>query len=81
MMLDMSVPCRWKLLAYLIGAGVTGVLELLEIPLTLFVVMMPGGVVFDALIDGGEALVVPIWIACLLLPRIYKTRSRYPDRE
>jgi len=71
MMLDLSVPLRWKVLAYAIGVVVTMVLEYLEIPLTLAAVLLPGGVVLDALIDGGEALVFPIWIACALLPRLY----------
>ena len=76
MMFDMEIPARWKILSYLIGFAITAVLEIFEAPLNLVVLVLPGGAFLDLMVDGAEALVLPIWIACIVLPMLHKREVR-----
>ena len=74
---DQRVPIRAKLIALGAGAAIIAVIELLQIPFeTIVAALMPFvGIPGDLTLDGAEALIGPILIACLLLPRPHARRS------
>jgi hypothetical protein len=69
---DQRVPMRAKLIALGAGAAFITVLELLQIPFeTIVAALLPFvGVPGDLALDGAEAVIGPILVACLLLPRL-----------
>jgi hypothetical protein len=69
---DQRVPIRAKLIALGAGAAVITVIELLQIPFeTIIAALLPFvGVPGDLALDGAEAVIGPILVACLLLPRL-----------
>jgi hypothetical protein len=73
-----EVPVGSKLLALVLGVGITGLLLAFEAPLELILgVFVPLlGVAADTVVDGLEVVVLPLVFACLLLPRIMTKRSR-----
>ena len=72
---DQRVPIRAKLIALGAGAAVIAVIELLQIPFeTIVAALLPFvGVPGDLALDGAEAVIGSILIACLLLPRLTPT--------
>jgi hypothetical protein len=72
---DQRVSVRAKLIALGAGAAVITVLELLQIPFeTMVAALLPFvGVPGDLALDGAEAVIGPILVACLLLPRLTST--------
>jgi hypothetical protein len=72
LMRDGRIPLRSKLLAVLIGLAVTGLVEILELPVegVLSALLPILGIAGDAVIDGAELLAGPILLAHLLLPFI-----------
>lgn len=69
---DRRVSWKTKLLALLIGAGIIGLLVLLELPVETIVggMLLALGIAIDALVDGLEFLTGPILFAILLLPHL-----------
>jgi hypothetical protein len=69
---DRRVPIRAKLIALGAGAAVVTIIELLQIPFeTIVAALLPFvGVPGDLALDGAEAVIGPILVACLLLPRL-----------
>ena len=69
---DQRVPIRAKLIALGVGAAVITVMELVQIPFeSIVAALLPfGGGPADLALDGAEAVVGPILVACLLLPRL-----------
>ncbi len=59
------------------GAAVITVLELLQIPFeTMAAALLPFvGVPGDLALDGAEAVIGPILVACLLLPRLTQSST------
>jgi len=70
LMRDRRVPLRSKLLAVLLGLGITGVVEFLEIPVesVLAMVLPVLGAMGDFMIDGAELIAGPLLLAHALLP-------------
>jgi hypothetical protein len=70
LMRDGRIPLRSKALAVLLGLGITGVVEFLEIPLEgILSILLPIlGAVGDVVIDGAELLAGPLLLAAALLP-------------
>lgn len=69
---DRSVPVSSKVLALGIGIACTVLLIAVEAPIEFLVgLLLPFvGVAADMLIDGVEFFVLPLLIACIVLPRI-----------
>ena len=69
---DRRVPIRAKLIALGVGAAVTGVVELFQLPVEgLAAVFLPFiGAAGDLTLDGAEAVIGPDLIASVLLPHI-----------
>ncbi|HLK59849.1 MAG TPA: hypothetical protein VKU00_25025 [Chthonomonadaceae bacterium] len=69
---DRRVSWKTKLLALLLGAGILGLLVLLELPVeTIIAGLLPAlGVMMDVTIDGLEFVAGPILFAVLLLPHL-----------
>lgn len=78
---DRNVPASYKLLALTIGIAVTALLMALEAPLELILgLFIPFlGLTSDLFIDGIEVLVVPLIIACLVLPRLAVRKPVYAN--
>ena len=70
LMRDRRVPLHKKALAILIAIALTGLLEILELPVEGLLAMLLSivGVVGDVVIDGIEAIAGPLMISALLLP-------------
>jgi hypothetical protein len=70
LMRDRRVPLRSKLLAALMGLGITGIVEFLELPIEgLLSVLLPVlGAAGDVVVDGVEIVAGPLLLANLLLP-------------
>jgi hypothetical protein len=70
LMRDGRVPLRFKLIAFLLGLGITGVVEFLELPVEGVISMLLPilGVAGDVVIDGAEIIAGPLLLANLLLP-------------
>jgi hypothetical protein len=70
LMRDRRVPLRNKLIALLLGLGITSIVEFLEIPVeSILAVVLPvlGGA-GDFILDGAELVVGPLLLANALLP-------------
>jgi hypothetical protein len=69
---DRRVPLRTKLFALLIGYAITGVVEVLEIPVEgVLAALAPIlGLAGDVVTDGAEAIIGPVVIGAALLPRL-----------
>jgi hypothetical protein len=69
---DRRVSLRAKLIALGIGAALTGVMELLQLPLEgVAAVFLPFiGAAGDLVLDGAEAVIGPVLIASVLLPHL-----------
>jgi hypothetical protein len=69
---DRRVSIRAKLIALGIGAAVTGVIELLQLPLEgVLAAFLPFiGAAGDLALDGAEAVIGPVLIASALLPHL-----------
>ena len=66
---DRRVPLYSKVAAFVIGITVLAILGLLEFPVEEIIAFIPFlGILGDVAIDGVEAVVVPILLACLLMP-------------
>lgn len=67
-----------KLIALAIGVAVCGVMLYFEAPLEAVVaVLMPGvGGIIDLAIDGAEVVMLPMLVACAILPLIARNRNR-----
>ena len=72
LLLDSSIPFRFKIIAYVIGLVVFGVLSLVELPVeaALAFCLPLIGVVGDVAIEGSEFIAVPLIVAALVLPFI-----------
>ena len=70
LMRDRRVPLRSKLIAVLLGLGITGIVEFLELPVEgLLSVMLPIlGAAGDFVLDGAEMIAGPLLLANALLP-------------
>lgn len=70
LMRDRRVPLRHKLLAVLLGLGITGIVEFLEVPIeSVFAMLVPVlGALGDFVIDGAEVVAGPLLLATMLLP-------------
>lgn len=66
------VSWKTKLLALLMGAGVIGLLVLLELPVeTIVAGFLPVlGVIADGIVDGLEFITGPVMLAVLLMPHL-----------
>jgi hypothetical protein len=69
---DRRVRLRHKALAIFLGLLITGIVEILEIPIegVLSMLLPILGVFGDAVIDGAEIVAGPILLAALLLPSL-----------
>jgi len=69
---DRRVPVRFKIAAFAIGFAGLGLLGLVEFPVEeILAVVLPFlGIVGDLALDGVEAFLVPILLACLTLPHL-----------
>jgi hypothetical protein len=70
LMRDRRIPMRSKLVALLLGLGITGLVEFFELPVEgILSALMPIlGVLGDVVVDGAELVAGPIVIAGVLLP-------------
>jgi len=70
LMRDHRIPLRSKAMAVLLGLGITGLVEVLEIPVEgILSILMPIlGAAGDVVIDGAELVAGPLILASLLLP-------------
>lgn len=70
LMRDRRVPLRSKLVAFLIGLAITGMVEFLELPVEgILSMLLPVlGAAGDIVIDGAETIAGPLILANLLLP-------------
>jgi hypothetical protein len=69
---DRRVPIKSKLIALGIGAATVAGIELLQLPAeSIMAALLPFvGVAGDLAVDGAEAVIGPIVIATLVLPKI-----------
>ena len=69
---DRRVPLRCKVGAFVIGIAVLGILLSFEFPVEEILAMVIPflGMVGDVGLDGVEAIIVPIGVACLLMPYV-----------
>jgi hypothetical protein len=67
---DRRVSIRSKLLALAGGVALTGMVELLQLPLeSVFAFLLPlAGAATDIVIDGAELVVLPVLVATVLMP-------------
>jgi hypothetical protein len=67
---DARVPLLTKLFVLGLGAAVTGLIEVLELPIeSVLAALLPMiGVTGDLVVDGAEAIIGPMVVACVLLP-------------
>jgi hypothetical protein len=72
LMRDGRVPMRSKLAAIVLGLGITGLVEVMELPVeaVLSVLLPILGAVGDVAIDGAEMVAGPLLLGSLLLPYI-----------
>src|SRR5437660_4275830 len=72
LLLDRRVPLTAKAVAAAIGIAVVALLEFLELPIEeLIAVALPiVGIFGDVAFAGMEAILGPLFIACLLLPHL-----------
>ena len=72
LMRDSRVPLRSKFIAALLGLAITGIVEVLEIPVEgVLAALLPFlGAAGDMALDGAELLAGPLLLANLLLPFI-----------
>ena len=70
LMRDGRVPLRSKFFALLLGLAITGIVELMEIPVEgIIAALVPLlGFAGDFVIDGAEAIAGPLLLANALLP-------------
>jgi hypothetical protein len=70
LMRDGRVPLRSKAIALLLGLGITGLVEFMEIPVEgVLAALVPFlGIAGDFVIDGAEAIAGPLLLANALLP-------------
>jgi hypothetical protein len=70
LMRDRRVPLRSKLAALLLGIGITGLVEFLELPVEgILSLLLPIlGAAGDIVVDGAEMIAGPLLLASLLLP-------------
>ncbi|HLK15787.1 MAG TPA: hypothetical protein VKT78_13370 [Fimbriimonadaceae bacterium] len=75
-----GVPTGKKVLAVLVGLGVTGALVACEIPLEgVLGLLAPGvGFVADVAIDGAEVFILPVLIATALMPYMARVPVNQP---
>jgi hypothetical protein len=92
LMRDHRIPLRAKVMAVLLGLGITGLVEVLEIPVEgLLSVLLPIlGAAGDVVVDGAELIAGPLLLAALLLPflaprevveRIRSERATSPGKK
>ena len=69
---DRRVSLRPKFMALGAGLIVLGVIEVLQIPLeSVLAFVLPGvGAASDVVVDGAEAVIVPVLVATLLMPML-----------
>jgi hypothetical protein len=69
---DRRVSVRSKTIALGVGLAVTGLIELLQLPFeSVFALLAPlVGAAGDIVIDGAEAVVIPVLVATLLMPHL-----------
>jgi hypothetical protein len=67
---DRRVSVRSKIIALTLGLAVTGLIELLQLPFeSVFALLLPvAGAAGDIVIDGAEAVIVPVLVATVLMP-------------
>jgi hypothetical protein len=67
---DRRVSLRPKFVALGAGLAVLAVVELLQVPLeSVLAFVLPGvGAAGDVVVDGAEAVIVPVLVATLLMP-------------
>jgi hypothetical protein len=72
LLLDRRVSIRTKLIALGLGAVVIGAIELIQLPVEgVIAALLPFiGATGDFALDGAEAVIGPVLIAALLLPRL-----------
>jgi hypothetical protein len=70
LMRDRRIPLRSKLVSILLGLAITGLVELLELPVEgILSALLPIlGIAGDAVLDGAELVAGPLLLAHLLLP-------------
>lgn len=74
MLRSRTIPGSLKLTALALGIGLTVGVEMLEMPLeTLVAVLLPGiGLAANFVMDGMEAVILPILFASLAMPHLAK---------
>jgi hypothetical protein len=67
---DRRVSVRSKLIALTLGLAFTGLVELLQLPFeSVFALLAPvAGAACDIVIDGAEAVIIPVLVATVLMP-------------
>jgi hypothetical protein len=70
LMRDGRVPLRAKVAATLLGLAITGLVEVMELPVEgIFSVLLPIlGAAGDVVMDGAELIAGPVLLASVLLP-------------
>lgn len=70
LMRDHRIPLRSKVMAALSGLAITGLVEVLEIPVEgILSVLLPIlGAAGDVVVDGAELVAGPLLLAAMLLP-------------
>jgi len=72
---DRRVRVRYKVAAFAISIAAVAILAFLELPVEEIVAMIPVlGIIGDLSLDGVEAVLVPILLACLMLPYLAPRR-------
>lgn len=70
---DRRVAVGTKFGAFTIGALVTGLLVMLELPLEVILsLLMPSAFIIDGLVDGAEIILLPVIIAAAVLPHLVR---------
>jgi hypothetical protein len=69
---DRRVSVRSKLIALTVGLAITGLVELLQLPFeSVFALLAPvAGAASDIVIDGAEAVIIPVLVATVLMPHL-----------
>jgi hypothetical protein len=67
---DRRVAVRSKLVALTVGLAITGLVELLQLPFeSVFALLAPvAGAAGDIVIDGAEAVIIPVLVATVPMP-------------
>ena len=92
LMRDHRIPLRAKAISVLLGLAITGLVEVLEIPVEgLLTFLLPIlGAAGDVVVDGAELIAGPLLLAALLLPflaprevvdRIRSERATAPGKK